>query len=71
MPKWERLFFLLQTRKNELFISGPIYYGVVTVVLNNLDVVSDEFVQEEEAIESAYMKLSNRFGLTSFEGGCQ
>lgn len=43
----------------------------MTVVLNNLDVVSDEFVQEEEAIESAYMKLAYRFGLTSFEGGCQ
>ncbi|XP_053333306.1 uncharacterized protein si:ch211-91p5.3 [Clarias gariepinus] len=48
--------------------SASIFYGVVTVVLNNQEVVSDKCVQEKEAIESAYRKLANQFGLTSLEG---
>ncbi|XP_017313397.1 uncharacterized protein si:ch211-91p5.3 isoform X2 [Ictalurus punctatus] len=48
--------------------TGTIYYCIVTVVLNNQEVVSDGFVQEEEATESAYRKLAIQFGLTSPEG---
>ncbi|KAF4075093.1 hypothetical protein AMELA_G00230700 [Ameiurus melas] len=47
---------------------GTIYYCIVTVVLNNQEVVSDGFVQKEEATESAYRKLAFQFGLTSLEG---
>lgn len=55
----------------ELSVPGTIYYGIVTVDLNNQEIVSDGCVQEEEAIESAYRKLASQFGLTSIEGGWQ
>lgn len=53
----------------ELFISGTVYYGIVTVALNNQVVVSDGCVQEGEATESAYRKLAYQLGLTSLKGG--
>lgn len=62
------------TLENVLFdLSIPVnvYYGIVTVVLNNQEVVSDGCVQEEEATESAYRKLAYQFGLASPEGECK
>lgn len=62
------------TLENVLFdLSIPVnvYYGIVTVVLNNQEVVSDGCVQEEEATESAYRKLAYQFGLNSPEGECK
>ncbi|XP_060754703.1 uncharacterized protein si:ch211-91p5.3 isoform X2 [Neoarius graeffei] len=48
--------------------TGTVFYGIVTVSLNNQEVVSDECVEEEEATESAYRKLACQFGMTSLEG---
>ncbi|TSK17834.1 hypothetical protein Baya_1214 [Bagarius yarrelli] len=48
--------------------SGTIYYGVVTVFLENQEVVSDGCVQEGEATESAYRKVACLFGLKPLEG---
>lgn len=54
-----------------LSIPGNIYYGIVTVELNNQEVVSDGCDNEQEATESAYRKLACQFGLTPLEGGYQ
>ena len=45
-----------------LWITGSLFYSTVTLVFRK-DVCSDGYVQEEEAIESAYMKLARQFGL--------
>ncbi|XP_036413522.1 uncharacterized protein LOC118798235 [Colossoma macropomum] len=42
--------------------TGNLFYGTVTVVLSK-DVCSDGFVKEDEAIESAYIKVGRQFGL--------
>ncbi|KAK3510834.1 hypothetical protein QTP70_022775 [Hemibagrus guttatus] len=49
--------------------STNIYYGIVTVELNNQELVSDDCDHEQEATESAYRKLAFQFGLTSLEAG--
>ncbi|GAA6091949.1 uncharacterized protein si:ch211-91p5.3 isoform X1 [Tachysurus ichikawai] len=48
--------------------SDIIFFGAVTVALNNQEVVSDVCVQDEEATESAYKKLACQLGLNSLEG---
>ncbi|XP_027011908.2 uncharacterized protein si:ch211-91p5.3 isoform X2 [Tachysurus fulvidraco] len=48
--------------------SAIIFFGAVTVALNNQEVVSDVCVQDEEATESAYKKLACQLGLNSLEG---
>ncbi|KAI4877120.1 hypothetical protein NFI96_026477 [Prochilodus magdalenae] len=42
--------------------TGSLFYSTVTIVFRK-DVSSDGYVQEEEAVESAYMKLARQFGL--------
>lgn len=64
------VFKVKATTEFDISISGTIYYGIVTVTLNNQEVASDGCVQEEDAIKSAYRKLAYQFGLTSLEGGC-
>lgn len=59
------------TAESELSILGRIFYGIVTVFLNDKEVVSDLCDQEEQAIESAYRKLACQFGLTAPEGVCK
>ncbi|XP_060716340.1 uncharacterized protein si:ch211-91p5.3 isoform X2 [Tachysurus vachellii] len=52
----------------EVNSSAIVFFGAVTVALNNQEVVSDVCVQDEEATESAYKKLACQLGLNSLEG---
>ncbi|XP_072512999.1 uncharacterized protein [Salminus brasiliensis] len=47
--------------------SSDLFYGTVTVVLDKF-VISDGFVKEKEAIESAYSKLAHLLGLKDDQG---
>ncbi|KAF5901393.1 uncharacterized protein DAT39_008886, partial [Clarias magur] len=69
-PEWkEETSEITSTLSESTSSSNTVFYGDVTVVLDNQEVVSDGCAQEEEAIESAYRKLANQFGLTSREDG--
>ncbi|KAF7689616.1 uncharacterized protein LOC124378015 isoform X2 [Silurus meridionalis] len=54
--------------KSEENSQCKIFYGIVTVALNNQEVVSDGCDQKEEATESAYRELASQFGLPSLDG---
>lgn len=52
----------------QFWLPGILFYGTVTLVLKK-EICSEVFAREEEATESAYMKLAHLFGLKNPEGG--
>lgn len=49
--------------------SGSRYYGSVTVALDTVVVNQEGHSQEGQAVESAYRKLAEDFGLDTIEPG--